>query len=74
MFIPYYFKDRIIKVGFKISLDSHHINHDNSILTITSNYPEFGIEARYINKIMNELSIVYARIINQDIFKYQTVF
>ena len=71
---PYYFTDRNLKVGFKINLDSHHINHANSKLTFTHNYPEFGIEVRYINKIMKDLSIIYARLINQSKFKYQTVF
>ena len=71
---PYYFTDRTLKVGFKINLDSHHINHANSKLAIKLNYPEFGIETRYINKIMNELSVIYARLINQYKFRYQTVF
>ena len=70
----YYFTDRNLKVGFKINLDSHHINHANSKLTIIPIYPEFGIEVRYINKIMKELSVIYARLINQYKFKYQTVF
>ena len=74
MINPYYFTDRNLKVGFKINLDSHHINHDNSKLTIIPYHPEFGIEFRYINKIMKELSIIYARLINQYKFKYQTVF
>ena len=74
MINPYYFTDRNLRVGFKINLDSHHINHLNSKLTITPNHPEFGIEFRYINKIMKELFIIYARLINQYEFKYQTVF
>ena len=74
MINPYYFTDRNLKVGFKINLDSHHINHLNSKLTITPNHPEFGIEFRYINKIMKELSLIYARLINQYKFRYQTVF
>ena len=74
MINPYYFTDRSLKVGFKINLDTHHINHASSTLTITPNYPEFGIEVRYINKIIKELSVIYARLINQDKFKYQTVF
>ena len=73
MLNPYYFTDRNIKVGFKINLDSHHINHANSKLTIKPNYPEFGIDVRYINKIMKELAVIYARLISQYIFKYQTV-
>ena len=74
MINPYYFNDKNLRVGFKINLDSHHINHANSKITITPNYPEFGIEVRYINEIMKELSVIYARLINQYKFKYQTVF
>ena len=46
----YYLTDRSLKVGFKINLDSHHSNHANCKLTITPNYPEFGIETRYVQK------------------------
>ena len=74
MINPYYFTDKNLKVGFKINLDSHHINHANSKLTIIPCHLEFGIEVRYINKIMKELSVIYARLINQYKFKYQTVF
>ena len=41
MINPYYFTDRNLKVGFKIDLDSHHINHTNSKLTIIPIYLEF---------------------------------
>ena len=71
---PYYVTDRNSKVGFKINLDSHHINYANSKLTIIPNHPQFGIEFRYINKIMKELAVIYARLINQYKFRYQTVF
>ena len=74
MINPYCFTDRNLKVGFKINLDSHHINHANSKITITPNHPEFGIEFRYINEIMKQLAVIYARLINQYKFKYQTVF
>ena len=63
-----------MKVGFKIILDSHNLHHTNSKLAIIPNHPEFGIEVRYINKIINELAVVYARLINQCKFKYQTDF
>ena len=46
MINPYYFTDRALQVEFKINLDNHHINHANSKLTITPNYPEFGIQVR----------------------------
>ena len=74
MITPYYFTDRNLQVGFKINLDSHQINHLNSKLTITPNHPESGIEFRYIKKIMKELPSIYARLINQYKFRYQTVF
>ena len=74
MITPYYFIDRNLRVGFKFILDSQHVNHVISKLTITSNFPEFGIEVRYINKITKELSVFYARIKNQYKFKHQTVF
>ena len=74
MINPYYFSDRNLKVAYKINLDSHHINHMNSKVTITSNFENTGIEFRFINKIMREMSIIYARLINQYKFRYQTVF
>ena len=74
MIILYYFTDKNLKIGIRINLDSHHINHANSKLIITPNYTEFGMEARYINKIVKDLSVTYARSINQYKFKYQTVF
>ena len=70
---PFYFTDRSLKVGFKINLDSHHINHANSKLTNPPTHSEFGMEVRYINKIVKEISVTYARLINQYKFKYQTV-
>ena len=69
MMINPYFIDENLKNGFKINLESHNVNHANSILTITPNFPEFGIEFRYINKIVKELSIIYARLINQKKLK-----
>ena len=74
MINPYYSIDRNLRVGFKTNLESHQINHANSKLTFTPNYPEFGIEVCYINKIIKELSIIFARLINQYKFRYQTVF
>ena len=74
MINPYYFSDRNLKVAYKIDLDSHHINHLNSKLTISSNFENTGIEFRFINKIMREMSIIYARLINQFKFRYQVVF
>ena len=61
-------------MGFKNNIDSHHIDHANSKLTIIPNYPEFGIEVRYFKNFLKELSVNFARLINQYKFKYQTVF
>ena len=74
MINPYYFTDRALRVRFKNNLDSHHIYHAKSKLTITPNYHEFGIEVHFINKIMKDFSIIHSRLINQYKFRYQTVF
>ena len=63
-----------MKVAYKIDLDSHNLHPTSSKLTITPTFPEFGIEFRFIIKIMKELSVIYARLINQYKFRYQTVF
>ena len=44
------------------------------ILTITPYFPEFGIKFRYMNKIIKDLSVINARLINQYKFKYHTLF
>ena len=74
MINPYYFIDENLKNGFKINIESHNISHANSILTITTKFPEFGIEYRYSNKIIKELSVIYARLINQYKLKSHTLF
>ena len=74
MINPYYFTDRNLKIAYKINLGSHNLHHTNSKLTITPDFPGFGIEFRFINKIMKELAVSYARLLNQYKFKYQTVF
>ena len=72
MIIPYFFTDRNLKLELKINLDSHHIDHAKLIIKPT--YSEFGIEVPYINKIIKEISFLYAGILNQNKFRYQTVF
>ena len=74
MISPNFFTDRNLDVGFNINLESHLINHANSILKFKPKYPEFGIEIPNINKIMKELSIFCASLLNQYKFKYQIVF
>ena len=74
MINPYSFTDRALQIEFIINLDSHHINHANSIIIIKPNFAEFGIEFRYNNKILEEIAIIYARLINQNIYKYHTFY
>ena len=74
MINPIYFTDRTLRVGFNLKLDCHHINHSNSKLTSNPSHREFDIETRYVNKILKEMSVTCARLINQYNFKYQTVF
>lgn len=72
MINPYYFSKRY-QPQYKIDLDSHHINHTNSKITISSKY-ELEVEISEINSILREMSITYARLINQYKFTNQTVF
>ena len=69
MINPHYFTDRALQVGLKISLDSHHINHFNSNITIQPSLLEFEIKPQYINKNLEELSVNYAGLTNQYKFK-----
>ena len=70
----YYFIDENSKIGFKTNLESHNINHANSLLNIEPKFPDIGVETRYVNKILKELSVIYARLINQYKFKYHNLF
>ena len=61
-------------MGFKVNLDNQQIIHANSKLFFAPNYIEFVNEVRYFNEIIKKISVIYAKSINQKIFKYQTVF
>ena len=74
MINPCYFIDENLKKGFKINLESHNNIHVNSILSIIPTYPDFGIETRYINKILKGMATIYARLINQYKLKYHIIF
>ena len=74
MINPYYFDSENLKNGFKINLESHNISHAHSILTIIPKYPDSGIGYRYIINVIKEVSVIYARLINQYIFEYHTLF
>ena len=64
-----YFTDRMLQIGFIIALESHYFSYANSKITITPNCHEFGNEVRYFNKIIKELSVIYATLINHCKFK-----
>ena len=68
------FIDESLKIGVKINLESHNINHANSLLNIEPNFPDIGIETRYIDKILEEMATIYARLTNQCNFKYHKLF
>ena len=74
MISPFYFIDENLKIGFKINLESHNINHAKSLLKIFPNFPDVGIEIRSVNKILKELSVIYARLKSQYKFKYHVLF
>ena len=74
MINPSCFIDRALQVGFDITPESHHLNHGNSKIFIKPNYSEFGIELRYIDKIIKEMTSFYAKLIDQYEFKHETVF
>ena len=62
---PYHFIDENLTIGFKFNLGSHNVNHANSLLNIITKFPDAAIETRYVNKFVKELSVIYARIMNQ---------
>ena len=65
MLNPYYFKNKNLYNVLKINLDSHHINHLNSKLTISSTTVYNSIDMDLINSLVKEMSVIYARLINQ---------
>ena len=69
MINPYYFIDQNLKIDFKFNLESDNINHANSLLTIEPNFPDIGIETRYIRKILKEMATIYAR--SKNFYKYK---
>ena len=72
MINPYYFSRRY-ETQYKIILDSHHINHIDSKITIASEY-HLSVQIDDVNNILKEMTIILARLINQTKFKCQVVF
>ena len=66
---PFYFIDENLKIVSKIILESHNINHANSLLNIEPNFADIDIETRYVNITLKEMATIYARLINQYRFK-----
>ena len=63
-----------MKIGLKINLESHNINHAISLLLIEPNFPDIGIETRYVIKILKEKATIYARLKNPYKYKYHILF
>ena len=70
----YYFTDRVLQIGFNITLESHKIDNANSLLNIFPKFLDIGIESRYIIKVLKEVAKFYARLLNQYKFKHHTIF
>ena len=68
-----FFTDRALKIGPNINLDTHHINGAISKRFIKPSFPGIGFETRFKNQILKEMAILYASIIIENKFKYQTV-
>ena len=45
----YFFTDRILKKSYDINLDNHQDNYANSIITISPNFINIGIDTIHIN-------------------------
>ena len=71
MINPYYVSRRY-EPQYKIILDSHHMNHFNSKISIVSKY-NLPVQIDDVNNILGEMSNIYARLINRQKFKNQVV-
>ena len=60
-----HFTDRILNVAYDILLDNHQSSHANSILPIVSNVNKIGVENSHINKILEEMARIHAKLTNQ---------
>ena len=69
-----YFIDEKLKIGFKVNLESHNINHAKSLLKFVPNFLDIGNETRYNNKVLKEMATIYASLKNHYKFKYHILF
>ena len=70
----FFFTDRLLKIAFDIKIDNHHDKHANSIISFTSNFNKIGVDIFHNNKIKIEMSKIFAKLMNQNIFKNQSTF
>ena len=61
---PFYLIHRALLVGFNITLENHHINHNICKVTIKPNYIDLSIEAGYIDQIPAKVATIYAIFLN----------
>ena len=64
----------MLKTAYDTKIDNHHDKRANSQLTFTSKCNKIGIDMNHVNKIMEEMSHVYAKLINQFKFNYLLTF
>ena len=67
----YFFPHKVIKSGNEPNLDSHHTNLIKSKSTITSKVSAIG--KNHFFNIVLQIVDIYAKLLNQYIFKYRTV-
>ena len=72
--IEYKYTDKILNTIYDITVDRYHKKDLYSQITITSKFDTTGLEMNYINKIIKEMSHIYAKVINQYKFKRQLSF
>ena len=70
----HYFTQKFSKIAFDVNIRIHHNKQANSQPTIFSKFDITGIAINHINKVMEELSRFYAKLINQYKFKHQLTF
>ena len=64
MINPYYFVNENLIIVFETNLESHIINHGNSILTIAPIFLDIAIETRYNSNFFKKIATIYARLVN----------
>ena len=63
MINPFYFNHKVMKAGYNNNLDSHHMNHIKSKLTISPNY--LANEKNDFIKLVKQRYTIYGGLFNQ---------